>query len=85
MPPKSFNSKQERWINAIEKNIFYYTVKNDGVKPTIIFMSEPLYTLLGGTNADRSKSKFEGIKILVFDDESYSYYFVDERQKGREP
>ena len=82
---KPFNPKQQCYINTIREGVFYYTMKNDGRKPTVIFISEPLYILIGGTNADRAKSRFDGIKILVYDEDSYSYYFADERQKGREP
>ena len=85
MPIKSFSPKQECWISSIRESIFYHAMKNEGRKPTVIFMSEPLYILISGVNADKTKSRFDGIKIFIFDDESYSYYFADERQKGREP
>lgn len=81
----TFNPKQQCYINTIRESIFYHTIKNDGRKPTVIFMSKPLWILLGGISTNKTKSRFDGIRILVFDDESYSYYFADERQKGREP
>lgn len=82
---KPFNPKQQCYINTIREGIFYHTMKNGGIKPTVIFMSEPLFMLVSGGNADKTKSRFDGIRVFVFDDESYSYYFADERQKGREP
>ncbi|MBQ7296434.1 MAG: hypothetical protein IJW86_09630 [Clostridia bacterium] len=81
---RTFNHKQQCYINTIQENIFYYTMKNDGRKPTVIFMSEPLYQLLCGKD-DVPAIKFMGIRVFSYNDSGYSYYFADERQKGREP
>ena len=81
---RAFNHKQQCYINTIQENIFYYTMKNDGRKPTVIFMSEPLYQLLCGKD-DVPAVKFMGIRVFSYNDSGYSYYFADDRQKGREP
>ncbi len=81
---RTFNHKQQCYINTIQENIFYYTMKNDGRKPTVIFMSEPLYQLLCGKD-DVPAVKFMGIRVFSYNDSGYSYYFADDRQKGREP
>ncbi len=81
----TFTPKQKCYINAIRENIFYYTAKNGGKKPAVIFMSEPLYNLLCGGEGNKQKSKFDTIRVYVFYDESYSYWFANNEQKGSGP
>ena len=86
MPPiKTFNHKQECYINAILNGIIYHQMTNEGRKPAVIFISEPLYELLSNGNGNKYKTKLADIPIKVFYDDRFSYWFACEHQKGREP
>ena len=82
---KSINHKQECYINTILDGIIYHQMTNDGRKPAVIFVSEPLYDLLSNGAGNKYKSKFADIKVKVFYGDDYSYWFACEHQKGREP
>lgn len=73
------------YMETIRENILYYMMKNNGKKPSVIFMSEPLYKLLGGVSSNKKKSKFADIKVRVFADDSFDYWFAGNEQKGSDP
>ena len=82
---KNYNAKQLCYVHAILDGIIYHQTKNDGKKPAVIFISEPLYKLLCDGAGNKSKSKFAGVPVKVFYDDGFSYWFACEHQKGREP
>lgn len=82
---KSFNHKQECYLNTILDGIIYHQMTNNGRKPAVIFISEPLYDLLCSGAGNKYKSKLADITVKVFYDDGFSYWFAEEHQKGREP